>query len=90
MGKEKYAFCQPVSLYYSVSSPLSATYDQLTVFHDPDYIDFLKKISDIDDEEKYDEDAQLFGLSMYSLPQIKFKIFICWLKIASDFFIAGE
>ena len=50
--------------YCRIVSPSPATYDQLTVFHDPEYIDFLKKITDIDDEEKYDEEAQQFGLSM--------------------------
>ena len=46
-------------------SPTPASYDELTVFHDCEYIDFLKRISCVEDEEKYDEEAQQFGLSMY-------------------------
>lgn len=53
--------------FMRVVRPRPATYDQLTVFHDPDYIDFLKRITDVEDEEKYDEEAQQFGLS-YDCP----------------------
>ena len=49
----------------SVTSPRAASYDELTVFHDSEYIDFLKRISGIEDEEKYDEEAQQFGLSRF-------------------------
>ena len=48
-----------------MTSPSAASYDELTVFHDSDYIDFLKRISDVEDEEKYDEEAQQFGLSRF-------------------------
>ena len=46
-------------------TPSPASYDQLTVFHDSEYVDFLKRITDVEDEEKYDEEAQQFGLSMF-------------------------
>ena len=42
--------------------PTAATESDVTVFHTPDYVEFLKSIDDQEDEEKYDEIAQQFGL----------------------------
>ena len=36
---------------------------EVMTFHSEDYINFLKRINEQDDEEKYDEEAELYGLS---------------------------
>lgn len=49
---------------FRVIEPRPATFDELSAFHSSDYLEFLKKISELEDEEKYDEEAQNYGLSM--------------------------
>ena len=40
-----------------------ATFDELCVFHSSEYLNFLQHLSSQEDTEKYDDDAQAFGLS---------------------------
>jgi acetoin utilization deacetylase AcuC-like enzyme len=51
-------------LSFSVVEPRPATFDELCVFHSADYLEFLKKISGQDDDEKHEEEALQYGLSM--------------------------
>ncbi|XP_033741385.1 histone deacetylase 8-like isoform X2 [Pecten maximus] len=53
--------------YTRVVVPSIATEESLCLFHSPEYIEFLKKINDQDDEEIYDEEAAQFGLT-YDCP----------------------
>ncbi|KAK2172727.1 hypothetical protein NP493_931g00010 [Ridgeia piscesae] len=48
-------------------SPRPAREDEVTLFHSSDYVDCLKRLSAIEDDEKYDEEAEEFGLS-YDCP----------------------
>ncbi|XP_052245187.1 histone deacetylase 8-like isoform X2 [Dreissena polymorpha] len=47
--------------------PTPASFEDLCKFHQEDYLEFLQKISQQEDIEKYDEEAQLYGLS-YDCP----------------------
>ncbi|XP_060065441.1 histone deacetylase 8-like [Ylistrum balloti] len=53
--------------YMRVIAPSIATEESLCLFHSPEYIEFLKKISDEDDEEIYGAEAAEFGLT-YDCP----------------------
>ncbi|XP_052245189.1 histone deacetylase 8-like isoform X3 [Dreissena polymorpha] len=44
--------------------PTPASFEDLCKFHQEDYLEFLQKISQQEDIEKYDEEAQLYGLSV--------------------------
>lgn len=46
-----------------VISPRLASEQELTLFHSIDYVQCLKKLSEREDEEKYDDEAEVFGLS---------------------------
>ncbi|KAI0217672.1 Histone deacetylase 8 [Lamellibrachia satsuma] len=48
-------------------SPRPAREDEVTLFHSSDYVDCLKRLSAIEDDEKYDDEAEEFGLS-YDCP----------------------
>ena len=43
-------------------SPRPAREDEVTLFHSSDYVDCLKRLSAIEDDEKYDDEAEEFGL----------------------------
>ena len=47
---------------YSIIAPNSATEEQILAFHAEDYVKCLKNLSDLEDEEKLDEDAEEYGL----------------------------
>ncbi|XP_052810380.1 histone deacetylase 8-like isoform X2 [Mya arenaria] len=51
----------------SVVEPRAATFEDLCSFHDTEYLDFLQRLSNQDDQEKYDDVAQQYGLS-YDCP----------------------
>ncbi|XP_071078644.1 histone deacetylase 8-like [Haliotis cracherodii] len=53
--------------YMKVIPPREATASELLQFHSSEYIEFLEKISDQEDEEKYDQEAEQFGLT-YDCP----------------------
>ncbi|XP_046578893.1 histone deacetylase 8-like [Haliotis rubra] len=53
--------------YMKVIPPREATASELLQFHSPEYVQFLEKISDQEDEEKYDQEAEQFGLT-YDCP----------------------
>lgn len=53
--------------YMGVVAPSIATEESLCQFHSPEYVEFLKKINDQEDEEIYDEEAAQFGLT-YDCP----------------------
>ncbi|XP_067674880.1 histone deacetylase 8-like [Haliotis asinina] len=53
--------------YMKLIPPREATASELLQFHSPEYIQFLEKISDQEDEEKYDQEAEQFGLT-YDCP----------------------
>lgn len=42
-----------------------ATFEELSMFHSAEYLNFLANLNDQEDMEKYDEEAQQFGLSMF-------------------------
>ena len=48
-------------------SPLPAREDEVTLFHSSEYVDCLKRLSAIEDDEKYDDDAEEFGLCEWEL-----------------------
>ncbi|XP_071134734.1 histone deacetylase 8-like [Mytilus edulis] len=53
--------------YMRVVEPREATERELLAFHDLDYIEFIKKISNHDDSEKFEDEATHYGLS-YDCP----------------------
>ncbi|ELU03635.1 hypothetical protein CAPTEDRAFT_148478 [Capitella teleta] len=53
--------------HLQVISPEAASKEDLKLFHSEDFIDCLRRLSDLDDEEKYDDDAESYGL-MYDCP----------------------
>ncbi len=50
---------------FSIVTPRQATEDELRLFHSEDYLECLKRLSDEDDDEKHDEDAETYGLSAF-------------------------
>ena len=56
-------------------SPKPALQKDITRFHSGDYLACLKKLSETEDDEKYDEEAEAYGLSnrqIFSLRITKF------------------
>ena len=53
-------------IYNRLVSPRSANDEELSLFHSKDYIECLRTLSECEDEEKYDEDAEVFGLSKFT------------------------
>ena len=55
------------NVLYSVVPPRPAEEEEVTQFHSKDYIEFLQRINQQDDEEKIDPaDAEQYGLSKNS------------------------
>lgn len=50
-----------------VVQSLDASEDELKLFHSSGYIDFLKKVNDLDDFEEFEEEQLEYGLS-YDCP----------------------
>ncbi|XP_041354298.1 histone deacetylase 8-like [Gigantopelta aegis] len=53
--------------YIKICLPREATVPEVMSLHSDDYINFLKKINDQDDEEKDEEEAEIYGLT-YDCP----------------------
>jgi acetoin utilization deacetylase AcuC-like enzyme len=49
-----------------IESPGTPSEEDLKLFHSEEYIGCLRRLSEMDDEEKYDEDAEIYGLSELS------------------------
>jgi len=49
---------------YSVVSPTAASDRELRLFHSAEYLDCLQRISQLDDDEKFADSLEEFGLGM--------------------------
>ena len=49
---------------HRIVAPRPATDEEITAFHSVAYIECLKSLSCEEDEEKYEEEADIFGLSI--------------------------
>ena len=48
-------------------SPRPAREDEITSFHSMDYVECLQTLSSEEDSEKFEEEAEMYGLSKYFL-----------------------